>query len=94
MTIAAHNINLVTTCMLSLSSFLIIAAIVITSFLARKEVAINNPEIKVYNPKEYNFRIINPANISHSQRTALQLSSCDLYWLLPKRNLLIIIPSN
>ena len=48
MTIAAHNINLVTTCMLSLSSFLIIAAIVITSFLARKEVAINNPEIKVY----------------------------------------------
>ena len=59
MTIAAHNINLVTTCMLSLSSFLIIAAIVITSFLARKEVAINNPEIKVYNPKEYNFRIIN-----------------------------------
>ena len=41
------NINLVTTCMLSLSSFLIIAAIVITSLPAGKEVDSNNPAHKV-----------------------------------------------
>ena len=42
--------------------------IAITSFLARKEVAINNPEIKVYNPKEYNFRIINRTLIAAMKR--------------------------
>ena len=50
-----------------------------TSFLARKEVAINNPEIKVYNPKEYNFRIINRSS-SKSITIGPTLASNGLGW--------------